>query len=1832
MSFKGTNSRLSTEDIGKGIDGVSSISDIPEGYVLDAENVDLSEAGKVKRRAGYQTHACRLPVRTRRAEIAAGLGDKVFELDSVRNQEITISIFKNTGANLTNLSDSFFYHPDDSLNTVFVTVTWAAFSPGFTDVPPITVDTILQIVQGSVAVPVPYSYRPTIVFDDGTVSGVAKFLLPIQMLQGFNPVPVPTDLVGQDYTAYICDAFTFNRLPVEDIVSLSVGAAAPTVVTATFVAGSTLADLSLLTIVNFETVLRGADPARRTGVSGIVTAKTATTLSIQMYDSLSNPAGLVASLVNLSILYTEAKQFIYAAADSGRKFKTTGPILTGPGVQKIRILDCVRIVSNHSLTSTETGVAVATGNVDEIGFLFGTEIDVGYVNSLNKYFDADLGTERLVCGYRGSFFVETPMTGIFITADSPQYTGVATTFAASNGLFAIPIGSASSYYEENDIITIQYATDWLGTLVTKTYVVDSASATHVYLQAGTETRLYLPTLTYLKFRRTSSTVVWSVEPYFNFNGMTIQQGEANPLNPVYVVKQVSGSLPLFELDTEVTWESDSVFTPLNIFYPIFPEGMNAPITTAYPPSTVVDVNSVELERSVIFAARENGMWRYNGSQFVNMRIPRPPSGFIRNIRGTNGQLKIDTADDGLQSGRQYDFIVTYSYVELINGKLVTYESGLSPVGGYTITSAPALDGSGQSQLVELQVPTLPLGIGLPVESMFINVYRTKSGKLATQATSEIYLLERQVANNPYLPYVAILAGTEPPLDFNETNYKILYASVQSDVTSDELAREIIDPPLASVITALENRVIAANGGELPYVNLICKDVFDTSDGSFAADVQLRYSPPNATQDTSYEFVSVPLTPVTTTVTVSDDAGTNRVAQVFAPVGIYDLSTIAHTDNSHLFRLTGAAVLVGVKCLLRFEKGSKEASISGGKDPFYDSFGFESQTFTGTGGSTNTEVSAQKKWVSKDVSGTVITPSERFIIFQEYQSVENVSNENGLIITGSSGDSTSESEIAKFTLKIKTTAAVVFDVGDMLILKGLGTTGQVKDADGRILNFDTDIICEVLTAVTAADPDIYSLAICVISNSAAGATVYKRVVVKSALSVSNLAGGVFHGPFTIYAVDVGVKTTSFPITNTSLPSPTATLTITAAPVLTIPAGTDIIVDALPFDIPRGSNCNWNRHYKAVAPNYAAGAFTVTCPTLPEEVRGSIGQTLASDYGKLSIPKDIFAYGVAIGDVNYLQVLLTSQVLTVPVVAGDWIYMIVRGKENDTFYPPLSGWFKVVRVRNNVAAWVTSLAIGAALTGVEVEIDCPTASLPALDFAAMTGVSETKVVFIDQSTPSVALTKYIPVPVPLVQRNDPYLSDLTGTMYGPTDGYTPLEKVIKRFAHAINTVLHDKMFAYWGGRRIANDESSHPGNVLPTNGLKLLTHLYPVDEQFYRYVTTTHPTETREASWSLYGQAAYWHIDGETRSDGVATTYPRTAVTTVTAKETRPARLWYTNPTGTLIGQAFRELSFDEVDSQDGESIRAMCQQQTFGLLFKKSSSWRIQFDNGTYLTKDRIPAIVGASSAKNVIPTPKGAFVLHDSGVYFTDGASMEDVLQPSRVFRDRVAQNVDLFPFTAGFHNPFTKAVYIGVPLSEVRGPAVSTFDGQLVFDYSNRNITLYSIDVGWSVNTQIPATFWTRVGSESYFASTGGKVFRIRREHTKTVYSDERRSIPFLIRTRYVDATDPVGVRFYRSIFFQFGTETNNTMEVALTKDFGTTYTHISSFTVQTSDPLNAVATVALSDAYVDTMRRTPPTPRAQNLSIEITNDEVDTAAEVHGIFFESSDGTTKLTSQPGT
>lgn len=1814
MSFKGTNSKVIEDTADKGIDGVNAISDIPAGFVIEAENVDLSQPGVIRKRAGYNLWGCPLPVRIRETDRLSGRDRFLFDFSPIFSA--SISIYPNTGANNTATQDAESMRVDDGTHTAFITLNTGGRA--------ITTDTIFEAIgtvdYGSGGhTSVKRYFQPVEVLSDGS-EGLAKIIAPY-VAPWFSAV-VPTDLVPLVVTARVGVGYAFNRMVEEDVTEISL--------THNYATSSTIVKIQTSESFSPEEVLHLGDlisfdtgfpysniffPRTTRGASGVVTEINSDSFVVacEIVSSLPegyfNPRYFSMRYMTGGGLWVKSKDYDMSASYSYFAPDTAPVALFITGVGEF-----------VALPNVWAGNA-PSADVTDFLFVYGTGVSAGYVQTLNKYFDVESQSDRLVCGVYGSLFVEDDHPQPTIpTIIAGQYTAASANIDAVSGRFTVPITGAQNIYLAGDDVTIRYARNTAGDITEDTYTVIGTGTDQLVLDSRGLPQLFIPQYCKVNFKRKSSRIYvaidgTNIDTHMKYvPGTGVWVGEANSQNPWYTIESVTlgnifnpDSNPYITLTQEVEWESSTYLTAISVFLPVF----QSTASDTYPLfdktetlGSFHDVQSSGIERSVILAAEKSGMWRFNGAQLLNMRIPTPTAGYIRNVNGSGGTLKVDETNDGVKVGRFYRFYVSYSYSELVNGKLVRYESGLNPIGSYRLTSKPAIDGSDTSQLVELQVATIPNGIGLPASDMTINVYRSPSGTANdVESDTEVLLKEVEVPNSTVAPFIRVLAGIAPKLQFNEENYDFLYLSQGGDRATDESSRNIVDAPFAKVLTTQENRIVAANGWDWPYVNLICKRVFDPSTGSFAAHGRFTLVPPS-TSETAYRFITCPCSLLTTSGTAGGAGG-----PTFQSIGIptYAVKAIAYSDNSHLFKLNGYAPTAGTRYVLRFSNGIREAKGPGGKDPYFEGFGFEEQVFLGT--SVANQLSAAKKWTTTDSTGALKSPlsTEQVIVFKETQSITAVASDNGIKIEGNTGIGVKGGSV-KVTLFVKDTTVATYANGDWLILKGLGTTGQIQDASGKSLSWDTDIIAKVTDVSTAGNPDEYVLDLYVKGSPTSS---FVPVQNPKAISVSNTSLGVQHGPFTIFKETSGATPpTDYDMNSFSLTPTTATIQLTTSPAIAPAAGTRICVDGLPEFIPANCEMNFNTNFEIT--NFAVDTFTVKV-TAPPNMRGTGGQDFTGDPnpGKVGVPSLSFPRVPG----SPIVIDVTDTVMALAVATGDWAYMIVRGKDQDSYCMELTGWFRVGQLRVG-GVWGASVSIGATLQGVELD---PGGN--AIDYSAITGISETRIIFCGRASIGGYTTLNIPVPVPLSQRYD---ADVTGTFYGPYDGYTPLEKVSKRLAHAVSCVLHSSYWGYWGKFRPDLEREQD----IPTNGCRVQPHMWP--ENAYRYHRTTYlgTTGTTESGWKCEGEPGYWKVEGE---DTFEPSW--TPVTTYTAKKYRPSRIFWTNKAGTAEGVSFRELSLEEIDSDDGDEIVGMVPFQTYSIAAKRSSVWRASFQGGTILSVQKVPSTVGSASAKNMVATERGVFFLHESGLYITDGALVEPVLQTSRYFNSRVVQNKDLFNFTAGHHNPLGKTVYLGIPLSDSEGELASGVSGQFVFNYSLRNVTLNTIDYGWSVNTQIPATAWTRIKTDDFFATDTGKICKIRTENGPTRFSDNGVGIPFKLSTRYIDSQDPIDFKFYRSLFFQFGKETSANMKVSLAWDFAKDYTLISTIPIMQEGFGTAPFGTSYwgCDRYIETIRRTPVHPRVAQLSIRLENDEVNTASEVYGIFLESTQITSKLHKQPG-
>ena len=1775
MTYSNDDFNAVEVDVTKGIDGLNNIADLEEGFSLDSRNVDLSSPGFIQKRAGYHLHGCKLPVRVKSTVLTYNAGTLEYDsvscqLDFIPQYERTLQIWLNDNTTNSAYGDARFRQFDNTAETVFVRIKDYTTNPNTNT---ITTDTILEIQNAGVV----FYCQPLAVFDNNT------FILPRSVFTGIGGINSGAG-AAKELVSRFGVGPAFNSIMEDEMTSLITlaGTGVELVVT-----DSALAKIKLGAIVRFDSGLYNTS-ASSDQMTGHVSAIVGNTLSITL-----NAAwfGITArDLYWVRMYFCNGTTFYYHSQST--KFFSFN---SHPTVAK-KLLSCNRL---SIATDCDALGTTSTGTLTQLGFLYGTDISVAAISLLGYYNDIDIERNRLICGYDGNVFVDTaPNTRAYKTKSTAVIANQAFTVVA--GFFNITV-TDSSVYRAGDTLYLEYSNATTWDTVSFELLCDSiVNATTIKVSAVDTTPTSCPINSKLRFKRNSVSVIFQKESYdavpLVFAGATFQTlGLGNNYTTHRITKATyltTGSEHQLETDNAVEWYSDSFIYLGSNFLPV--ERVDStildqyePVLSSYSPNTAIDLSNALIDRTMYIAAQKDGMWKYNGSQLINMCLPPPPAPLLVNVPGSSGSLSIVEDSDGNRVGRFYNIVCTYSYFEFSNGVLREIESGITPYRTGAIQAAPALDGTFNSQLVEVQVKSIPHGLGLPADNILINIYRSVDGTLdGINADGQFLYRESSTPNNPDYPYVIAYAGVLTGALLS-ANGKPLYASVSED-SSNEFTRNTRLPPLANHIINFQNRIIAMNGREHPYFNLVANQVFD-SVGDFAAAGSLVFKAPNVDIG-DYIFSLCPFGAATVSGSASYGTGITRY-QVFT-TETYPITNVLYSDTSYSLQLEYKAlgeVVAADKLLLK-------AVARDNKDVEYDGFQFDRQVFTvsvaGSGAPpTPNQILAEKKWT--DLRYVLTTLPTEYWVFKYY--------EGSGVAAGAAGVAgTVKVNILNTGIEmIDTTEAASWYDNAYVVIKGIGTLCQMRDKndiDNKVYDLDYDVVFFCQARATATDYDLTPCKITGLTTAGLPDTIVMQFSVDvPVINITNTSDvGTPHDAIQIYRAFTGAVST-YEVMPVAIPNVQATLTIPAGqPDLALVGGLDMVtvedipIATSPSKVPNELGIEFNKTLPVSLYTYGgAGVSTLRVDIEPPlAVFANFNNAVT---GRLITSKNIIIAS------TYLEIDYPSaaQITLDILAAGQWVFMISKSTDGLKHSLQISGWYQLVAMKTGGAWSTTSIAAGVNLQGLRIAMDGT-----KLDPTLFIGV-DIKIIAGRNLGGALGLNNYIPVPVPVSLTDD-----ATGSMFGPLDGQTPFERIIKRLGTAVSTVMASQGFAYWG---------DDPGNIdeeFPVNGLKFVSHKWPNNK--YTYARSPFVDFFNENLYTIswYLASGFYEItanSGKTVSD-------LTVQTDELLEERYPNRIWWTTPDEI----SFRDLSFDDITSEDGEEIIGGIPFEEFFLVVKENQMFKIKIES-TGLVKDRVQAKVGAVSKKNIIPTNQGAVFLSKTGFYFTDGSSVRKIVRLNRVFKDYVKRNESLFPFTSGVFDPTNYMLRLGAPVAD-------SIDG--VWSINNRHLNLNFSSLGepeggvtgggWSLNTDIPANVWLHIDESTYFGANASAVYRMRSEISSTLYRDDESAILMRIDTRFLDFGSPDTQKFVREAVLQLDTKYDNSIDISTTWDFRKSYHEIGSFTLDQSALAieNIGNRYAASEKYIESRRQTVDPMRSTQIGFRLENSSIDQNGGIHALW----------------
>lgn len=315
-----------------------------------------------------------------------------------------------------------------------------------------------------------------------------------------------------------------------------------------------------------------------------------------------------------------------------------------------------------------------------------------------------------------------------------------------------------------------------------------------------------------------------------------------------------------------------------------------------------------------------------------------------------------------------------------------------------------------------------------------------------------------------------------------------------------------------------------------------------------------------------------------------------------------------------------------------------------------------------------------------------------------------------------------------------------------------------------------------------------------------------------------------------------------------------------------------------------------------------------------------------------------------------------------------------------------------------------------------------------------------------------------------------------------------------------------------------------------------------------------------------------------------------------------------------------LVFD-VDPADGQQVTAVLPffaQATFSgsqvedmLVVFKQNSIHVQ-DIATGQRRRLETQGIGCTAPYSVALSRNGIIFAHTSGVYRL-GRDLNITYVGKFIERKWQEDVIDNgISLATGTHFALGRKYKLSVPF----GDSQTTNNQVLVYDHTRE--TDQRVEFGaWTRYDNHPVTGWANLDNDAYFASTGGRVFKLRNENDATDYRDDSSAITETITYTPMDFGLPGIIKVIKSLTLQFQlrfSDLSNT-QVSAATDLSAAFQTLDSFDLVRDPNLSGLDQLALTK--VQSVRFELPRRRCEYLQLKITNSGFDENMIVAGMTF---------------
>ncbi len=330
--------------------------------------------------------------------------------------------------------------------------------------------------------------------------------------------------------------------------------------------------------------------------------------------------------------------------------------------------------------------------------------------------------------------------------------------------------------------------------------------------------------------------------------------------------------------------------------------------------------------------------------------------------------------------------------------------------------------------------------------------------------------------------------------------------------------------------------------------------------------------------------------------------------------------------------------------------------------------------------------------------------------------------------------------------------------------------------------------------------------------------------------------------------------------------------------------------------------------------------------------------------------------------------------------------------------------------------------------------------------------------------------------------------------------------------------------------------------------------------------------------------------------------------------------FDNPTAIVDSESDSVIDINSADGQEitaiipffGDAAFGAAQKSGIIVVFKTNSVYLVDLaakaagQNAVQRLETRGK---GCTAPYSVSVTRGGIMFANDTGIYRLGRDLRVEYIgrKYERIFKEEVER--DYLELATGHHDTEANSYKLSYPISEeTENSKVAVYNHTREYEGQG--------DGSWTTYTNHPTTGWANLDADSFFSSTNGRVFSIRKLGDTSDYRDDDVAISMVVITRAMDVLESAKRKIFGKIITHYRTVANSTgTELTAALDLKTSFQDTDTFSI--NKELESTGVGDEGTQKVVTVVSVVKEKVGVYIQLKYTNATIDEPVEIAGIDF---------------